>query len=220
MSILRTIRSVLAKPQDDDPALKRVLNVGGNSKAIPIPNHYDGWDHLLLDIDPTGKPDVLCDARNLVSLESAQFDAVYCSHNLEHYYAHDVRKVLAGFLHVLNDEGFAEIRVPDLKSVMQRCVQHALDVNDVLYVSPGAGPITVRDVFYGWGSQIERTGVDFFAHKTGFTSKSLAAALNAAGFGQVITLERPELFEVAALGFKTHPTEWHRSAFNIRGDGG
>jgi hypothetical protein len=45
------------------PATPKVLNVGGNTKLIPIPKHYDGWDHLLLDIDPTGKPDVLCDAR-------------------------------------------------------------------------------------------------------------------------------------------------------------
>ena len=216
MSILRTIRSALAKPEEEAVASsqRRVLNVGGNTKAIPIPRHYDGWDHLLLDIDPTGKPDVVCDARNLTSLESGTFDAVYCSHNLEHYYPHDVPKVLRGFLHVLDDEGFAEIRVPDLNSVMHRCVQDNVDINDVLYQS-AAGPITVRDVFYGFGAQIERTGVDFFAHKTGFTPKALAAALNGAGFGEVFILERPEIFEVAALGFKTRPTEWHRAALDI-----
>jgi hypothetical protein len=32
----------------------RVLNVGGNSKLIPIPSHYAGWEHLLPDIDPRG----------------------------------------------------------------------------------------------------------------------------------------------------------------------
>ena len=45
----------------------KVLNVGGNSKAIALPPIFDGYEHLLLDIDPTGKPDLLCDARELTS---------------------------------------------------------------------------------------------------------------------------------------------------------
>ena len=73
----------------------RVLNVGGASKTIPIPPHYAGWEHLLLDIDPRGEPDIVCDARELTSLPPAQFDAVYCSHNLEHYYRYDGRRVRA-----------------------------------------------------------------------------------------------------------------------------
>ena len=33
--------------------LNKVLNVGGNSKRIQIPSCFDGWQHDLLDIDPT-----------------------------------------------------------------------------------------------------------------------------------------------------------------------
>jgi hypothetical protein len=29
-------------------------------------------------------PDIVCDARELTTLEEGLFDAVYCSHNLEH----------------------------------------------------------------------------------------------------------------------------------------
>ena len=101
-------------------APRRVLNVGGGSKAIPIPPHYAAWEHVLLDIDPAGGPDLVCDARRLDTLPAQQFDAVYCSHNLEHYYRHDTGSVLRGFLHVLKFDGFAEIRVPDLRSVMQK----------------------------------------------------------------------------------------------------
>jgi hypothetical protein len=36
------------------------LNVGGNSEAIPLPARYAGFEHLLLDIDPKGSPDILC----------------------------------------------------------------------------------------------------------------------------------------------------------------
>jgi ubiquinone/menaquinone biosynthesis C-methylase UbiE len=95
------------------------LNVGGNNKSIPLPPHYADFEHLLLDIDPKGSPDIVCDARNLTSLEGDQFDAIYCSHNLEHYYRHDVAKVLTGFLHVLKHDGFAQIRVPDINEVMR-----------------------------------------------------------------------------------------------------
>jgi hypothetical protein len=31
--------------------MSRVLNVGGGSKVIPVPEHYGGWEHVLLDID-------------------------------------------------------------------------------------------------------------------------------------------------------------------------
>jgi predicted SAM-dependent methyltransferase len=65
---------------------------------------------------------------------------VYCSHNLEHYYRHEVPWVLEGFLHLLRDGGFAHIRVPDIGELMRVTVERKLDIDDVLYHSP-AGPI-------------------------------------------------------------------------------
>ena len=53
--------------------VKRVLNVGGNSKEISLPRHYAEFEHLLLDIDPKGSPDIVCDARKLTSLEADMF---------------------------------------------------------------------------------------------------------------------------------------------------
>ena len=181
---------------------KKVLNVGGNSKAIPLPSRYADFEHLLLDIDPRGKPDIVCDARTLTTLEAGQFDAVYCSHNLEHYYRHDVPKVLAGFLHVLKEGGFAEIKVPNIAEVMKETVERGLDIDDVLYQSP-AGPIMVLDVLYGYSVEIERSGQDFFAHKTGFTPKSLVKAIRAAGFSVIYTGARP--LEISAFAFKGTP---------------
>jgi SAM-dependent methyltransferase len=192
----------------------RVLNVGGNSKQIAIPGHYDGWTHLLLDIDPSGSPDIVCDARDLASLDAQQFDAVYCSHNLEHYYKHDAANVLRGFLHVLKPEGFAEIRVPDLLCVMKHVVATGMDIEDTLYVSP-AGPITVRDVIYGFGKQIEESGVDFYAHKTGFTPTTLSAFLGQAGFGQVFVQASKEAFEIRAVAFKGQATPAQRTALAV-----
>jgi SAM-dependent methyltransferase len=198
-----------------DLATRKVLNVGGNSKSIPIPPQYDGWQHLLLDVDPRGSPDVLCDARSLASLTPCQFDAVYCSHNLEHYFRHDVSKVLAGFHHVLKDDGFAHIRVPDMGELMKGVVENRLDIEDFLYESPG-GPIHVIDVIYGWGVEIERSGNDYFAHKTGFTQKSLVSHLKASGFSSVFS-EAGNL-EISAIAFKKAPTIYAKELFNLPGD--
>jgi len=105
--------------------MRKVLNVGGNSRNIALPAIYQGWEQVLLDID------------------------------------------------------------------------------DFLYQSP-AGPITVRDVLYGFGVEIERSGQDFYAHKTGFTQKSLVALLRNAGFSHVFAGSRN--LEIAAFAFKAAPT--------------
>ena len=196
----------------------RILNVGGRSKEIPIPLHYLGWEHILLDIDPSGSPDIVCDARNLTSLAAAQFDAIYCSHNLEHYYKHDGHGVLRGFLHVLRDDGFAEIRVPDLGALMQRVIESGMDIEDVLYISP-AGPITPRDVLYGFAAEIERSGQDFYAHKTGFTEKSLYHALDDAGFEEAVLVKIPEMFELRVFAFKATPRLDQLTLLGISPDG-
>jgi SAM-dependent methyltransferase len=198
---------------ENDPT-PAVLNVGGNNKSIPIPAHYGSWRHLLLDISPSDDADIVMDSRKLVDFPAQQFDAVYCSHNLEHYYQHDVKVVLAGFSHVLKPGGFAEIHVPNMRTVLQRFIDSGMDINDVLYVSP-SGPITVHDVIYGWGKEIEESGEDFYAHKTGFTEPSLMAALNAAGFAQVWTSESDDSFAIAALAFKQNPSPAQRALLGL-----
>lgn len=195
--------------------VKKVLNVGGHSKAIPLPPQYAEFEHLMLDIDPGCSPDIVCDARHLTTLESSQFDAVYCSHNLEHYYRHDVPKVLAGFLHVLKDDGFAHIKVPDITEVMRITIEQGLDIEDVLYQSP-AGPIRVLDVLYGLSTEIEQSGQGFFAHKTGFTKNSLTKALYGAGFLKTYT--GVGNLEINALAFKTVPDPPTRALFGLSSD--
>ena len=192
--------------------MKKVLNVGGNTKAIPLPSQYATFEHLLLDIDPRGSPDIVCDARELATLQPGQFDAVYCSHNLEHYYRHDVPRVLAGFRHVLKEGGFAQIVVPDIGEVMRLAAERRLDTEDVLYQSP-AGPITVLDVLYGYHVEIERSGQDYFAHKTGFTQKSLLNALHRSGYQNVYSAVGN--LEVTAIAFKGTPDPSNCALFGL-----
>ena len=205
-------RHVSACSYGGPTGMKKVLNVGGNSKEIPLPPEYAEFEHLLLDIDPRGKPDVLCDARELNTLRAAEFDAIYCSHNLEHYYRHEVPVVLGGFLHLLKVGGFAHIKVPDLQQVMRLTIERGLDIDDVLYESP-AGPIMVLDVLYGLSVEIESSGQDFFAHKTGFTPKSLQRALLSASFSPVYV--GAGNLEVHALAFKGTPDPDARALFNL-----
>ncbi len=213
-SILKDLIRGSAATTAPQTSARRVLNVGGGAETISIPPHYNGWAQVRLDIDRREKPDVVCDARNLASLPAGQFDAVYCSHNLEHYYPHEVTRVLSGFLHVLKADGFTEIKCPDIMSVLKHVAQSGMDLGDVLYQS-AAGPITAHDVVYGYGKEIELSGQDFYAHKTGFTAKSLRSALQRAGFPAIFLFETPETFEVRALAFRVQPNAEQRRVLNL-----
>jgi hypothetical protein len=182
-----------------------LLNVGGNNKTIGIPSCFDGWRHDLLDIDQRSNPDVICDARELWRLPPRSYDAIYCCHNLEHFYRHDLRKVLRGFNIVLKKDGFAYVRVPDVQSVMKTVVENGLDIDDVLYESP-MGPILVSDVLFGYHVEIERSGQDYYSHKNGFSLKSLAAALKTNGFPYVFAKSDVINHEITALAFLQKPS--------------
>lgn len=196
---------------EDTSATKKVLNVGGGSKATAISDYFSGWQHDLLDIDPRGNPDIVCDARKLTTLPGGTYDAVYCSHNLEHYYRHHGLAVVRGFHHMLKADGFAEIRVPDIAQVINALIDQQLELDDVLYVSP-AGPITAHDVIYGLQSEIQNSGQDFYAHKTGFTPSSLKKILTDGGFDKVF-LRTDQHLAVHALAFKSEPTPEQYSSF-------
>jgi hypothetical protein len=183
----------------------RVLNVGGNTKAIPLPARYEGWEHVLLDIAPGPDVDIVCDARDIGKMASQMdieelFDVVLCSHNLEHYYAHDVVPVLVGFRRTLAlTTGEVHIVVPNIGQLIVEMVEHKIDLDDVLYMSP-AGDITPLDVLYGWGKEIEESGNPFFAHKTGFTARRLHRVLEAAGFRDVKVIANLATLELEGTG--------------------
>jgi SAM-dependent methyltransferase len=193
-----------------------VLNVGGNSKTIALPKQYTGWRQEWLDIDPKVTPDILCDARELHTLEPSQYDAVYCSHNLEHYYWHEVPTVIQGFVHVLKPDGFAKIRVPDVYAAVKAAISRQLDIDDILYTAK-AGDVSVRDVMYGYQPEIRDSGEDFFAHKNGFTARTLSRVLKGNGFSVVALASDEKAFEIKALAFKMPPSDEMKQLFDLRG---
>lgn len=165
----------------------KVLNVGGGGNRV-IPAHYAGFEQLVLDIDESVGADIVCDALEMVGLEPEQFESVYCSHNLEHFYQHDVPQVLKGFLHVLKSKGSLEIHVPNLKNLMTEMMKNNLDLMDVWY-RVGDTPITYHDVLYGWNTAM-KDGNLYYAHKCGFTSLSLFTAIERAGFVNVCVYDQ------------------------------
>jgi SAM-dependent methyltransferase len=177
----------------------RLLNVGGNTKAIPLPARYEGWEHVLLDIAPGPDVDIVMDARNLRSAEHFKVHVVYCAHNLEHYHAHEVAVVLEGMRHVLLPGGEVHIVVPNIGQLMVEMIENRIDLEDVIYTSD-AGPITPLDVLYGWGKEIEESGNPFFAHKTGFTATRLHRVLEAAGFKDVKVVANLATLELEGTG--------------------
>ena len=196
---------------------KKLLNVGGGSKSIPIPPRYKDYEHVLLDIDARLNPDILLDGAKLHTLPAAAYDAVYCSHNLEHYYRHEAEQVARGMIHVLKPDGFAEVRVPDLAAVMQHVAVHRLDVDDLLYRTQQGLAILVHDTIYGYSRETAE-GNEFFAHKTGFTPRSLQDLLLKAGFEIVYAASDRDHFEAFAFAFKQE-TGPERVEALMRGEG-
>lgn len=179
----------------------RVLNIGGGpTRELPI--IYRGWEQVLLDIDPDVRPDIVCDAKNLRTLPARKYDAAYSSHMLEHFHKHEVPAVLAGMNHVLKRDGFVHLNVPDIGEVVRLMAEGNRDINDVWYMA-GDHPITFHDVIYGWGIQVA-SGNAFYAHKTGFTRKSLTKALRGAGFVKVMTAP-DKGGNIHAFAFKQEP---------------
>jgi len=179
----------------------KFLNVGGNSKDIGVPTHFQGWEHVLLDIQAGPGVDLVLDARELVNQPAGEYDAVYCSHNLEHYYPHDAVLVLDGIRHVLKETGFVEIRVPDIGALVQLIAKQKLQMNSKVYDSP-MGPITVQDIIYGYSRQIMESGNDFYAHKTGFMQDSLTQLLGRCGFPYIRVLPPLSFLEIHVMARK------------------
>ncbi len=164
-------------------AARVVLHVGcGAPSAGKLPAEFFGdgeWREVRLDIDAAVAPDIVASITDMAPVRSASFDAVWSSHNLEHLYPHEVALALAEFRRVLKPGGVAYMTMPDLQQVAELVARDGLC--DMAYISP-AGPVTPLDMLYGHGASLA-AGNSFMGHRTGFTARSLEAALLAAGFG-------------------------------------
>lgn len=164
---------------------RAVLNVGAGPRSnsgLPRCFRAPDWTEVRLDLDERVEPDVIGTVTDLHShFGGAAFDAIWCSHNLEHIHDHEVRLALGEFRRVLKPDGFAVVTCPDLEAVAESLLAVGLDGK--AYDAP-VGPITVHDIIFGHGGSIAG-GNDFMAHRTGFTQDRLGAKATEAGFGGV-----------------------------------
>ena len=180
---------------------KKFLHVGcgPNYKDRTTPGFASGdWKEVRLDIDESVNPDIISSVLDLSVIDSESFDAIFSSHNIEHVYTHEVPIMLREFLRVLNDDGYFVVNCPNLIPVARLIVEDKL--TEPAYISP-AGPISPLDILHGHGASIKR-GNEFMAHKTGFTPKSLDAALSEAGFKSIGMLARDAQLDIWAVATK------------------
>jgi len=163
----------------------RILHPGCGGASLP--SWFKGWEIVRLDIDESCRPDVVASMVDMGDI--GKFDAIYCSHTLEHLYPHDVKKALKEFIRVLNDDAFVMLFVPDLEDVKPD--------NKVLFTSPG-GDICGLDLMYGHRGLVEES--PYMAHHTGFTKELLADEFRDAGF-DVVSVNRASCHNLCAVAF-------------------
>lgn len=168
--------------RSDRTAPRTVLNAG-SGPASPLRLHpvfrSSEWAETRLDLNPDVAPDLLGSIVDLGRMVAdAAFDAIWCSHNLEHLYAYEVVPTLAKFRRALKPDGFALVTCPDLEAVSRLVLEHGLDAT--IYES-AAGPITCLDMIYGHIRSVAE-GNKLMCHHCGFTAKTLGAVALRAGF--------------------------------------
>ena len=160
--------------------MKTLLNVGcGFSNKSELKGFdNDDWEEIRLDIDSTVKPDIVGTLTDMSLVETGSVDTVYSSYNLDHIYAHEVPIALKEFYRVLNEDGIALVKCPDIQTVCELIAQDKL--LEFLYESD-IGPVYPIDVIYGNRKQIQN-GNEYMAKKVGFTYSALNGAFAEAGF--------------------------------------
>lgn len=87
----------------------RLLNVGCGGNA------REGW--VNLDLNPGAEGILDCDVSRGLPFEDASFDALYCSHVLEHLPKNEAPVLVAECLRVLRPGAVARFVVPDLENI-------------------------------------------------------------------------------------------------------
>ncbi len=162
---------------------KRMLNAGSGATNRAMHAAFDPveWKEARIDIDPSAAPDLvgsIVDMRALI--EDGSFDAIWCSHCIEHLHDHEVLPALREFRRILSNDGFAVVNCPNLAAIAKMIVSE--DIDSIAYLSP-AGPIRPLDMIFGHSPSIE-AGHVHMTHRTGFTADRLGRLAVRAGFAE------------------------------------
>ena len=144
------------------------LGCGPNRESLNVITlDHAGWK--FVDSFAAYNPDECYDFSEGIREGDGTVDRIWLGDALEHCIRYRTDKVLAECWRVLNPGGQLLISVPDMETVMPRWLAGEEELGGLI-----------------WGHQDERGGGNETAdtHKTGFTQKTLTAALLRAGFGK------------------------------------
>lgn len=174
--------------------MKQILHVGCGPTPLPQQYASSEWNEVRFDIDPSVHPDVIGSITDLSTFQNEMFDALYCAHNIEHVYAHQVLEALREFRRVLKPRGVANIIVPDIQS-LAAFVEKG-DLESTVYNSE-VGPITAADLLWGCKGHM-LAGLEYMSHKYGFTMGTMYQWCKTAGFQDVRVHRNRATYEVWA----------------------
>lgn len=181
----------------------KVLDLGSGT-VNRLTEDYKDFERITLDFNPNMKPDIFCDVRKMDEREDLKeaFDAVFCSHMIEHFSIRDIRKILQNVKFVMKKDAWFEILCPDVLAVMKYVVDERMDLDAVLY-RVLTKDIRAIDVLYGLGNTREDTRFEneFMKHCFGFSRKTLVQTLHSAGFNIVDDYTQEGTFEIRMVAY-------------------
>jgi SAM-dependent methyltransferase len=183
------------------------LNAGcGSAVNSRLPKIFRNWKQIRVDVDPVVEPDLLTNIADLSAIADGSVDAIWCSHCVEHLFAHEVPIAFAEFRRVLREDGFACVIVPDLQEISHWIANDRL--HETIYES-AAGPVSAHDMVWGFGPAIAH-GKTGMAHHCGFTPTLFLQYLKEAGFAEIVLRRRRDKLELAGLALQTpsKSAEW------------
>ena len=129
--------------------------------------NYHPPGYVTVDIDPTNKPDIVADIRDMAPVADASCDEVVAGHVLEHIDWPDSFAAMAEFARVLKPQGVMRLAVPDMSALMRMLLS-------------GESSFHVMGLIYGLGGRTN----PFEQHRYGFTPGMLVDILETLGFGE------------------------------------
>lgn len=153
-----------AKPSREIPQGKKglLLDVGCGEYGP----HFQDYEIVRLDLDPTVQPDIVADARQIPEPDG-KYDVIYASHVLEHFGFKWTVNILKEWIRVLKVGGKLVITVPNLEWAAEKILQAKDGKIDQFDKE--------RAMFMFFSAQKDGGAEDY--HKAGFTPKSLESLL-------------------------------------------
>ena len=143
------------------------LNLGCGDKLI------NGYINVDLVTERAGvTPDVNCDIRKLTVFDTDYADEILAVHVIEHFWRWEVEDILAEWVRVLKPNGRLILECPNLISACEEFLK-----DPEAGSSPNQKGQKTMWVFYGdprWRDPL-------MVHRWGYTPRSLATIMNAAG---------------------------------------